>query len=71
MDLKIKMQASTIISLVILVAGLIFYIGWSLPNNAWTDIGVYSLTIILVVSGILGLLLSIHPKNNTQKEQRK
>jgi cell division protein FtsW (lipid II flippase) len=37
--------------------GLIFYIVWSATYDAWLDIGVYSVTILFLLSGILLLLL--------------
>ena len=54
-----KVNGKLIFSLLVLAAGIIFYIGWNIEYGAWTDIGVYSITIILVISGILGILLSL------------
>jgi len=54
-----------------LIAGIIFYIGWSLHYNAWTNIGVYTLTITLVAFGVLGLLLSMNLEGETPQEKRK
>jgi len=71
MALKIKMELTTVIALLILIAGIIFYIGWSLHYDAWTNIGVYSLTIVLVVFGFLGLLLSMHQEGGVPQEKRK
>jgi len=71
MAVKIKMEPITIISVLMLLVGIIFYIGWSLHYDAWTNIGVYALTSILVVSGILGLLLSMHQEGKVLQEKRK
>jgi len=71
MAVKIKMELTTIISVLMLLVGIIFYLGWSLRYDAWTNIGVYSLTIILVVPGILGLLLSMHQEDKAPQEKRK
>ncbi len=37
--------------------GVAFYFGWSLLHGTWTDLGVYSVTIVLVGFGIFGYLL--------------
>ena len=71
MALKIKMELTTVIALLMLIAGIIFYIGWSLHYDAWTNIGVYSLTIVLVVFGFLGLLLFMHQADEVPQEKRK
>ena len=71
MALKIKMELTAVISLLFLIVGIIFYIGWSLYYDAWTDIGVYSLTILFVAFGVLGLLLSIHQEGEAPQEKRK
>jgi len=49
----------TIVSLLLFIAGILFYIYWGVTYGVWTDVGIYSITIILVLSGIFGLLLSI------------
>ena len=46
------------LSLLLLGIGIIFYISWGFLYDAWTDVGLYSITAPLVVFGILGLLLS-------------
>ncbi len=57
-----KVNGKLIFSLLVVAAGIIFYIGWNIEYieyEVWTDIGVYSITIILVIYGILGILLSL------------
>jgi len=49
----------TIIALIVLIAGLLLYITWGLRYNVWVDIGIYSITIILVLGGLLGAILSL------------
>jgi hypothetical protein len=49
----------TILSLVILLAGLLFYIYWGITYGIWFDIGIYSITIFLVLLGIFGMMLSL------------
>ena len=49
----------TILSLLALIAGVIFYIYWGIRYGVWVDIGIYSITIVLVFSGVCGMLLSL------------
>ena len=49
----------TVLSLLLLVAGIIFYIYWGIRYGVWVDIGIYSITIVLVLAGIFGTLLSL------------
>jgi hypothetical protein len=49
----------SIISLIVLIAGIALYVTWGLTYNVWADIGIYSITIVLVLSGILGLIISL------------
>jgi len=51
----------TILSLIFIIAGLIFWISWGITYGIWADIGVYSLTIVMVLSGLFGLILSLMP----------
>jgi hypothetical protein len=48
----------TIVSILLLLAGILFYIYWGVTYNVWADIGIYSITIFLVLSGFCGFLLS-------------
>ncbi len=41
----------------LLVIGVAFYVIWSVLFRTWTDIGLYSFTIVLVVFGLLELWL--------------
>ncbi|KAA0004509.1 MAG: hypothetical protein DRN33_01175 [Thermoplasmata archaeon] len=60
--MNVKINAGVVISILSIAAGLIFYIGWNAKYSAWTDVGVYSVTAILVAFGIGGYLLSTLPK---------
>lgn len=56
----------TILSILLLLAGILFYIYWGITYNVWTDIGIYSITIFLVFSGFCGFILSfIREKEDT------
>jgi hypothetical protein len=52
----------TILSFLALIAGILFYIYWGIRFGVWLDPGIYSITIIFVLSGILGILLTLYEK---------
>ncbi|MEM0492431.1 MAG: hypothetical protein QXS02_00505 [Candidatus Thermoplasmatota archaeon] len=57
-----KFNAWTVFSMIFMIAGLIFYISWGIRYNVWYDIGIYSVTILLVMGGICGVILSLYEK---------
>ena len=61
-------NAYTIFSIIVLIAGLLLYITWGLRYNIWADIGIYSITIILVLGGLFGAILSL-TFDKTEEEQ--
>ncbi len=63
-----NINAYTIATLVILIVGLLFYVSWGLRYNVWYDIGIYSITIILVLGGLFGAILSL-TFDKTEEEQ--
>jgi len=52
----------TIISLLMLIAGILIYLYWGARYGVWYDIGIYSLTIVLILPGIVGIILSLMDK---------
>jgi fatty acid desaturase len=44
--------------LLLFVVGAVFYLSWSILYGTWTDIGLYSFVVPLVVFGLLLLLLT-------------
>jgi len=52
----------TIISILFLLAGIFHYLYWGARYGDWFDIGIYSLTIVLVIPGIIGILLTLREK---------
>ena len=38
----------------LLILGLAFYFGWSAAYSAWTDMGVYAVSIMLICFGAFG-----------------
>jgi len=57
-----KINAKVIVSLLAILTGIIYYIAWNLKYGAWTDIGIYSVAIILISFGAGGYMLSTMPK---------
>jgi hypothetical protein len=57
----------TILSLILLFLGIIFYFYWGIRFGVWTDIGIYSITIFFVLCGILGIVLTLYEKTDTSQ----
>jgi len=56
----------TIFSLIVLIAGILLYISWGLRYGVWYDIGIYSITIVLVLGGVLGTILSLSQEKTAE-----
>lgn len=54
-----NINAYTIVALIILIGGLLLYVTWGLRYNVWADVGIYSITIVLVLGGLFGTILSL------------
>ncbi len=52
----------TVLSILFLLGGIIHYLYWGSRYGVWYDIGIYSLTIVLIIPGIIGILLSLNKK---------
>jgi len=52
----------TVLSIIFLLGGIIHYIYWGSRYGVWYDIGIYSITIVLVIPGIIGIFLSLMEK---------
>lgn len=59
-----NLNLKTIFSLLLLIVGIIFYISWGITYGVWADIGIYSITIVLVLAGIFGTILSLLENKN-------
>lgn len=46
-----------VFSFLVLIGGLALYIFWAASYDAWTDIGLYSVVIILIGFGLVGIFL--------------
>jgi hypothetical protein len=53
----IKLNVRTAPFFFLTFLGVLFYMVWGAAYGGWTDIGVYSITIILLGFGIVGMFL--------------
>lgn len=53
----------TLLALIFLIAGIALYVYWVARYGVVYDIGIYSIVIVLVLSGILGTLISLREVN--------
>jgi len=53
----------TLLSILLIIAGLALYIYWGTRYGVWYDIGIYSITAVLIIPGILGIILTLMDKN--------
>jgi hypothetical protein len=54
-----RFTAWTVLSLLVLLLGVGFWLYMGLNYNNWTDVGVYSVGIVLVGFGVFGTLASM------------
>ncbi len=56
-------EATAFFYYLVLLIGVLFYLGWgmlyhnSTDGKVWTDVGVYSVTVLLVGTGLIGTWL--------------
>ena len=43
--------------LLMIFLGIAFYLSWGILYDGWTDVGVYTITIIMVTFGLFGVAL--------------
>ena len=55
-----KFNIFTLISFLLLIAGALFYLYWGIRFGVWYDIGIYSFSIIFVLAGVFGILLTLY-----------
>ena len=66
-NIKLKnFNIYTVLSILFLLGGLIHYIYWGSRYGVWYDIGIYSITIVLVIPGIVGIFLSLMDKEKEE-----
>ena len=49
----------TLISLLVLIAGIFFYVYWGVRFGVWYDVGIYSFTILFVLGGGIGTVITL------------
>ena len=65
-DIK-KTNVFTILSFLMFIAGILFYIYWGIRFGVWVDVGIYSVTVFFVCTGLLGMIITLYePSNDTQ-----
>ena len=57
-DIK-KFNIYTLVSILLLLAGVVFYVYWGVRFGVWYDVGIYAFTLVLVLGGLLGILLTL------------
>lgn len=53
----------TVLSIFMFLLGIVFYIYWGIRFGVWTDVGIYSITIFFVLTGIIGTILTLYEKS--------
>ena len=56
-EVKIPAGVSRIFYTILFMLGVGLYLGWGILFNVWLDVGVYSLSILLIGFGLTGMLL--------------
>ena len=56
----------TIVGILMIIAGLLLWIYWGTNYVVWTDIGIYSITIVLIIAGIVGTIISLLEKEEEE-----
>ena len=56
----------TIVGILMIIAGLLLWIYWGTNYGVWTDIGIYSITSVLIIAGIVGTIISLLEKEEEE-----
>jgi len=57
----------TIVGILMVIAGLSFWIWWGIYyDGVWADIGIYSITSVFVIAGILAIIISLLEKEEEE-----
>ena len=56
----------TILSILVVLAGIFLYIDWVIRYNILYDLGIYSLVIVFIIAGIIGFILSLMKKEEVK-----
>jgi hypothetical protein len=67
MELHMKnFNVYSVLALIMIIAGIVLYFIWGMQYNVWTDIGIYSITSVLVLGGLLGFIVSLTLERTTE-----
>ena len=67
MEAAVARKLTFLFYLAVFLFGMLFYVIWSAKYGTWTDIGVYTVTVISAGFGLLGMLL-YYPKKSEAAE---
>ncbi len=56
----------TIIGLLMIIAGLFFWIYWGTRYGVWADIGIYSIISVFIIAGTVGTIISLLEKEEEE-----
>lgn len=56
----------TVVGILMIIAGLLFWIYWGTRYGVWTDIGIYSITSVFLIAGIIGTIISLLEKEEEE-----
>ncbi|UCF50578.1 MAG: hypothetical protein JSU91_03605 [Thermoplasmatales archaeon] len=56
----------TILSILVLLAGIFLWIDWIVRYGILYDLGIYSLVIVFIIAGIIGFILSLLKKEEVE-----
>jgi len=63
-----NMNIFTVLSFLLLLVGILFYIYWGVRFGVWTDVGIYSITVFFIFNGLLGILLTLYEKTGEEEQ---
>jgi lipopolysaccharide export LptBFGC system permease protein LptF len=55
---NVKITVKMALSLACLMLGIVIYLAWGAAYGEWADIGIYSVTIVCIAAGIIGLIIA-------------
>jgi hypothetical protein len=56
----------TIVGILMIIAGLLFWIYWGTRYGVWNDIGIYSFVSVFIIAGILATIISLLEKEEEE-----
>jgi hypothetical protein len=56
-EVELPNKIKILFPLLVLFAGLALYIGWAAMYDAWTDIGLYAISVPMIGFGLAGIFL--------------